>query len=135
MTEVFLSIGSNLECREGNIERALFLISQNPAIKNFKHTALIETKPIGILDQPDFINCAVVFDTSLGICDLFFFIQNIENNMGRKRTVKWGPRNIDIDIIFFGKCYINIKEPEIIVPHAEFKNREFLVKLISELED
>jgi len=133
MTAVYLSLGSNLNDREKNLILAISYLTKNSKIKNLKQTNFLETKPVGFISQPDFFNCSIFCDTDMGICELMYFIQSIENEMGRERIVKWGPRNIDIDIILYGECIVNIGNPHIVVPHPEMLNRKFVIKQLLEL--
>jgi 2-amino-4-hydroxy-6-hydroxymethyldihydropteridine diphosphokinase len=102
----FISIGSNLGDRVTNLEKAIKGLSGNPAIKLIKKSSFYESRPWGRTDQPLFINCAIEVDTSLGPRRLLDFLKALEAGLGRTPTEhkedRWGPRVIDLDIVFYG---------------------------------
>ena len=104
--EVYLSFGSNVGDRAANIETALKLLHDS-GVKTKKLSSLYETEPWGNSNQPGFLNCAGIFDTNYSARKLMNEILGIEKQMGRQRTEKWQPRNIDIDILFFGNEIVN----------------------------
>ena len=119
---VLLSIGSNMGDREANIAFAEERLEACPEIKSLKKASIYETEPVGYTDQPDFLNTCVRFLTS-----------GIENDCKRKRTIRWGPRTLDIDIIFYGDETIDT--PRLTIPHPRWKERAFVIVPAKELED
>ena len=97
----YIGIGANLGDRIQNCETAVQKINAHPSIKVTKISSWIETDPIGYLDQGKFINGAIEIETSLTPYQLLKTLQSIENEMGRVRTIKWGPRIIDIDVLYY----------------------------------
>ncbi|NOY22664.1 MAG: 2-amino-4-hydroxy-6-hydroxymethyldihydropteridine diphosphokinase [Acidobacteria bacterium] len=131
MTEVVLALGSNVGDRSGQIQTAIDNLVDSglrcEAISN-----CYETKAVGLRDQPNFIN--VVGKFSCRKCtpfEVLRLIYRIEMEMGRVRTIENGPRNIDIDLIFFGKCMIATNS--LIVPHEAFSLRRFVLEPLCEL--
>lgn len=127
---VFIAIGSNLSNREKNIEQAKILMEKN-GIKIVRASSIIETEPYGLKEQPSFLNCVVECETALIPEELLKVLQSIEKDLGRIRKVKWGPRTIDLDIIFYGKMVIN--KSGLIIPHPDMQNRIFVLKPICEI--
>ncbi|HHT25161.1 MAG TPA: 2-amino-4-hydroxy-6-hydroxymethyldihydropteridine diphosphokinase [Clostridiaceae bacterium] len=129
---VYLSIGSNLNDPVKQLDDAVNFLQQIPGISHFRCSSYIATKPWGKTDQPDFFNAATEFIYQGTPFELLRACQNIENKMGRNRIEKWGPRLIDIDIIFFGDLEIN--HPELVIPHPYFRERDFVMDPIMELK-
>lgn len=100
-------------------------------IRFAKKSTLIETQPVGKLDQPDFLNCVIQIETEFEAEDLLKELQKIELEMGRVRIEKWGPRIIDLDILFFDNQIINL--PHLTIPHKEILNRKFVLHSLNEI--
>jgi 2-amino-4-hydroxy-6-hydroxymethyldihydropteridine diphosphokinase len=124
MTEVYLALGANVGDRHANIEQAIKLLGEK--ITNLKVAPVIETKAVGYTDQPDFLNTAIRGQTDLEPEELLKFIKSVEQKVGRTETFRWGPREIDIDIIFYGDQTLKIKH--LTIPHPEYKNRDFVLR-------
>jgi 2-amino-4-hydroxy-6-hydroxymethyldihydropteridine diphosphokinase len=131
MTEVFIGIGSNLGDREENIQRAVASLKKNPHIKVDKVSSLIETEPAEGLPQPRYLNGVIKIRTDLLAADLLKFLQDIERALGRERTVKNGPRTIDLDILLYGDEVID--GPILTVPHPRMWEREFVLRPLEEI--
>ncbi|HMX38842.1 MAG TPA: 2-amino-4-hydroxy-6-hydroxymethyldihydropteridine diphosphokinase [Saprospiraceae bacterium] len=127
---VFLSLGSNLDDRRANLRRAAALINKEIG-KIAKSSSLYETEPWGNTDQPAFLNQVVMANTTLDPRGLLEAITRIEREMGRQRKEKWGPRTIDVDILFYGKRVIRDKGLEI--PHPELPQRGFVLVPMMEI--
>ena len=95
----YLGLGSNLGDREANMRQALRLLESDAKVTVVGASSLYETHPVGVEDQPDFLNAVVELRTSLDPWELLSLCLNIEKRLGRKRTIRWGPRVIDIDIL------------------------------------
>ncbi len=128
---IFIGLGSNLGDRKKNIHTSLQYLKKNPAIEIKKTSTIIETKPVGLLEQPDFLNCVIEIATKLTATELLDILQEIENKMGRKRKIKWGPRIIDLDILFYGNKIIKTKR--LTIPHKEIVNRKFVLRSLYEI--
>lgn len=128
--EVFLALGSNLGDRKTYLNKAIQLIEGS-----FQHVRIapfIETKPVGVTDQPDFLNTVLVGFTELKPLELLDFVKGIENKVGRQATYRWGPREIDIDIIFYDDLVLQTEVLEI--PHPRMQERRFVLEPLMKLE-
>ncbi|MEN6371235.1 MAG: 2-amino-4-hydroxy-6-hydroxymethyldihydropteridine diphosphokinase [Armatimonadota bacterium] len=129
--KVYLGLGSNLNDREGNISRAVEFLAENPQIDVMRVSSMYETSPVGYKDQPDFINAVVLVETALSPRELLDVVHAIEDLMGRKRTFRWGPRVIDIDILLYGSETID--EEGIKIPHPMMTERRFVLEPLAEI--
>ncbi|MBK7938480.1 MAG: 2-amino-4-hydroxy-6-hydroxymethyldihydropteridine diphosphokinase [Lewinellaceae bacterium] len=127
---VFLGLGSNIGNRAANLSAAAELISKNIG-KIAKKSRLYETQPWGNPEQDLFLNQVVMVNTTLDPRDLLDKISKIERELGRERREKWGPRVLDIDILFYGKRVIRDKGLE--VPHPELHKRAFVLVPMMEI--
>ncbi len=127
----YIGLGSNLGHREETIQKALQRMGDTPGIRVVKVSALRETKPVGLENQPDFINAVAAIETSLAPHDLLDALQAIETQLGRVRDQRWGPRTIDLDILFYGSQVFC--DPRLTVPHPGLQTRDFLWDLLREL--
>ena len=131
--KVLLSIGSNMGDREANIAFAEERLEACPQIKSLRKASIYETEPVGYTDQPDFLNTCVSFLTTLGPEELLDLTSGIETDCKRKRTIRWGPRTLDVDIIFYGDETIDT--PRLTIPHPRWKERAFVIVPAKDLED
>ncbi len=127
-----LSLGSNMEDREKHIRDALEELDAEPATNVVKISSLMETNPYGFKEQDKFINCAVEVTTLLPPKDLLIFTQGIEQQHGRERKIHWGPRTLDIDIVFYDDLVYG--DGTLQIPHIDMQNRYFVLKPLSEIE-
>lgn len=129
---IYLSLGSNTGSREKNIHEALRRL-KNISVKILKTSALYLTEPVGYKRQADFYNIAVKAKTKLLPFELLDAIKSIEKSMGRRQAGvrRWGPRIIDIDIVFYGNIMIN--SGRLIIPHAEMQKRLFVLVPLTEI--
>ena len=123
--KVFLSLGSNAGDKKENIRKALNMLDNPQYCKPIKVSPLYSTEPWGKKDQDRFINCAVEIITALSPWKLLSFLQDIEKSLGKDIKERWGPRTIDIDIIFYGNKIIF--EKKLIIPHPGFRFRKFVL--------
>lgn len=123
--DVLVAVGSNIGDSRKLIENGIKLIEENVYNKELKRSDIIVTKPYGYTDQPDFLNGAVRFKTLLSPHGLLDLLHDIENNADRKREIHWGPRSLDLDIIFYD--HEIIEEDELIIPHSDMHNRSFVL--------
>ncbi|MDK2886157.1 MAG: 2-amino-4-hydroxy-6-hydroxymethyldihydropteridine diphosphokinase [Thermosipho sp. (in: thermotogales)] len=128
--KIFLGLGSNLGNKIENLVNALKELKKN-GIEILKISSLYETKPYGYTNQEKFFNIVIEVDTNLSPFNLLKKVLSIEKKLGRERKIKWGPRNIDIDILFYGNLVIDL--PELKIPHYDFENRAFFVVPLSEI--
>lgn len=125
MNDIVLSMGSNVGDREQNLKTALSHIIQVPQISLITISNIYNTDPIGYINQEPFLNLCASIQTTLNPYELLLSLQNIENLMQRKRIIRWGPRNIDIDIIFYRNEVINTEN--LIIPHPRYAERNFVI--------
>ena len=134
MKSVYLGLGSNIEPKVEYLKKAVEKLAAEPEIILEKTSSLYLTKAYGYQDQADFINAVVYLKTSLTPEKLLKTVLKIESDLGRIRTQKWGPRTIDIDILFYNK--LEYQSQDLIIPHPEIKKRAFvLIPLIEAAED
>ena len=131
MKVAYLSIGSNLGNRTGYIREALGLLRAEENIRLTRVSSGYETEPVGFTDQEKFINGAVSLETSHGPHALLRILQGIENRLERKRTLRWGPRTVDLDILFFGDVVLD--DPVLTIPHPRLTERAFVLFPLSEI--
>jgi 2-amino-4-hydroxy-6-hydroxymethyldihydropteridine diphosphokinase len=131
MDRIYLLLGTNIGDLKENLLQAMRAIEAN-GIKILKKSKIYKTEPWGVEDQPDFLNLALEVESGLSAIELMRKLKLIESQMGRKKTEKrWQPRLIDIDILFWGDEIVAHAELEI--PHREFFNRPFAMKILSEI--
>jgi len=131
MTICYIGIGSNLGERQLYIDRALEELKKAKGITLKRVSSIYETEPVSEIPQGKFLNGVLEIETDLNAESLLEELNRIENKLGRKRTVKNGPRTIDLDILYYGDEVIN--EKDIVVPHPRISQREFVLKGLREL--
>jgi 2-amino-4-hydroxy-6-hydroxymethyldihydropteridine diphosphokinase len=130
MSTVYIGIGSNLGSREDNCKAAIRHLIDN-GIKVLKLSSMIETEPWGVKDQPKFINMAAKVETGLGPEELLRLLKQIEATIGRRQTIHWGPRAIDLDILFYDDLVL--KTPDLEIPHPGIADRYFVLSPLAEI--
>ena len=131
--KVYLSLGSNIGNRQEYIESAIELVGKREGIKILKKSGLYETSPVGYVEQNLFLNAVIKIETDFSAREILKIINKIENELDRKREIRWGPRTIDIDILIFSDKKIN--ETDLIIPHKEMLNRLFVLVPLIEIYD
>ena len=146
----YLSLGSNLGRREGNLATAIQLLDQEPdrtsvdrnengspfwssasELRVLRASSVYQTQPWGVEDQPDFLNCVLEVSIRLSPPELLEYIKEIEESMGRKPSLRYGPRLIDIDILFYGDIILD--RPDLQIPHPRLHQRAFVLVPLVEL--
>ena len=127
---IYLSLGSNLGDREAQLRQAIRELSAGE-VQVVRASSLYETEPVGLPGQPWFLNAVVEAATDLFPLQLLDRTQEIEIRMGRRRTVRQGPRPIDIDILLYGN--FRIQSERLIVPHPRMVERRFVLEPLAEL--
>jgi 2-amino-4-hydroxy-6-hydroxymethyldihydropteridine diphosphokinase len=130
MIPVYLALGSNIEPREIYLSQAVKQLKMLGKIK--KIAPLYESEPYGVADQPSFLNTAVLLETDISPLDLLRALKSIEHKLGRRNRYRWGPREIDIDIIFYGEKII--REKDLHIPHYDYQNRCFVLQPLMDLQ-
>jgi len=128
-----LALGSNIGDRYQNLQKALEMLADSTGISILNKSNLYETEPVGYAEQEKFYNAAILIETTLNPFELYNKVKDIEDNLGRKKTFRWGPRLIDIDIIAYERCVINTKG--LTLPHKEYMQRAFVLKPLSDMPD
>ncbi|MDP8210978.1 MAG: 2-amino-4-hydroxy-6-hydroxymethyldihydropteridine diphosphokinase [Candidatus Stygibacter australis] len=129
--KVYVGLGSNMGDRKGYLTKAKDMLKTHANIKILKESEILETVPYGITDQADFLNQVILIETELSANDVLGVCRKVEIESGRMRTRKWGPRTIDIDILFYEGQVIDTNE--LIIPHADLHNRKFVLESMLEL--
>jgi 2-amino-4-hydroxy-6-hydroxymethyldihydropteridine diphosphokinase len=129
MIRVFLGIGTNLGERERNLQEARAALSQRLEI--LKESSIYQTAPWGYLDQPAFLNQVIEAQTDLSSLNLLDFLKHTEKELGRQANFRYGPRLIDLDILFYGNRII--QTPRLQVPHPRLVERAFVLVPMAEI--
>ncbi|MCC5426590.1 2-amino-4-hydroxy-6-hydroxymethyldihydropteridine diphosphokinase [Clostridium botulinum] len=132
MHTAYVAFGSNIGEKENYIRKALEKIEERK-MKIIKVSPIYETEPYGVLDQDSFLNGVVKIETNLTPEDLIGELLNIEKQLDRVRERRWGPRTIDLDIIFYDDLIIN--EKDLVIPHKDMENREFVLKPLCDIDE
>jgi dihydroneopterin aldolase/2-amino-4-hydroxy-6-hydroxymethyldihydropteridine diphosphokinase len=128
--KAWLCLGSNQDKPKEQLERAVEFLNNKCYVKIVRKGNVHITKPFGHTDQPDFANQLLEINTVLSAEELLAFIKTTEVELGRKPTFRWGPRLIDIDIVFYGDETIN--REDLTIPHPGVKDRHYLLQLLNE---
>jgi len=131
VTRAYLGLGSNLGDRLANLEEAVRRLDAAGA-RVLRSSRVYETDPVGGPEQPDYLNAVVEVETELSARDLLDACLDVERQMGRVRTERWGPRRIDIDLLTYGRRQID--EPGLTVPHPRMHERAFVLVPLLELD-
>ncbi|MDD5491783.1 MAG: 2-amino-4-hydroxy-6-hydroxymethyldihydropteridine diphosphokinase [bacterium] len=126
---VYLGLGTNIGNKRKNIREAVRLLRRD--VKIVKVSSLYKSKPVGYLEQPDFLNAVLEIKTSLTPRQLLKQVKAIERTMGRVKTVRWGSRLIDIDILLYDNKVIKTKK--LVIPHSSMHCRWFVLKPLAEI--
>jgi 2-amino-4-hydroxy-6-hydroxymethyldihydropteridine diphosphokinase len=130
MNLAYLLIGGNMGDRFENLDKTRELISGSCG-SIIRSSSVFETAAWGKTDQPDFLNQALLLETSLSAMDLLRSLLAVEQKMGRFRGEKYGPRIIDIDMIFFNDEIVDL--PDLKIPHPQMQNRRFVLTPLAEI--
>ncbi len=131
MTTACIGFGSNVGDRQMNIVRALALLQADKEISIQEVSGLYETQPVGPVEQNDFLNGVVFIRTEKTPQALLAACLRIEEKLGRQRSVRWGPRSIDLDILLYNDLVL--QSSELTIPHKELENRRFVLEPLAEV--
>lgn len=131
MATVYIGLGSNLEDRRKNIEKAIESLKTVDSIEVKKISSIYQTQPEGVENQPNFLNCALEVETELSPRVLLTSLKAIEGEMGRNEGKRWGPRIIDLDILLYGNLVM--KEADLEIPHPLLPKRIFVLEPLAEI--
>lgn len=131
MVTVYIGVGSNLGDTKANIQKAIKMMRENKILQGIQTSSLYLTEPVGKKKQPDFLNLVVKGQTELEPSELLGSLLDIEDKLGRKRNKKWGPREMDLDILFYDDMIL--KQKNLTIPHPGIENRKFVLIPLVEL--
>src|SRR5256712_10390091 len=131
MTRAYLGLGSNQGDRVALLNAALERLEASGRVRVTKRSSLYETAPVGLTEQPRFVNLAAEVETDLDPLDLLELVLAAERDLGRVRTKRWGPRTVDIDIILYDD--LQIDTPALTIPHPHMIRRRFVLEPLLEL--
>lgn len=132
MTIAYVGLGANLGPREETLHRAVELLGEAEGVEVIAVSELRETEPVGVVDQPRYLNGAVAVETTRAPRELLDLLLDIERSLGRVREGRWGPRTIDLDLLVYGEEVVD--EPGLRVPHPHVCERRFAVEPLAELD-
>jgi 2-amino-4-hydroxy-6-hydroxymethyldihydropteridine diphosphokinase len=127
---VYIALGTNLGQRLENLQNAAAALS--PAVVILMRSHVYETPPWGFLDQPHFLNQVVQVETNLQPIDLLGYLKSLERQMGREKSIKYGPRLIDLDILFYNDLILDT--PRLTIPHPRIAERGFVLIPLADLD-
>jgi 2-amino-4-hydroxy-6-hydroxymethyldihydropteridine diphosphokinase len=138
----YIGLGANVGDARGNLRNALRALAALSGVRLRGTSRLYRTRPVGVTDQPDFLNAVVALDApagpdpETGALALLAALKALERAIGRKKRRRWGPREIDLDLLVFGRHRINVERPDgrwLEVPHPEAQQRLFVLAPLSDL--
>ena len=129
--KAYIAIGSNLGDKEKNIKEALEIINNSGHSKINKVAKYYNTKPVGYTEQDEFLNTAIEMKTLLSPKNLMKFLLKVEKDLKRERIIKWGPRTLDLDIIFYDDLISS--DEEVIIPHPRMEERLFVLEPLCDI--
>ncbi len=127
----YIALGSNLGKREDNLRRALAALAAREGIAVRRVSPFLETAPVGGPPQGPFLNAAAELETTLEPPELLAVLHQVERELGRERTVRWGPRTIDLDLLLYGERVID--EQGLRLPHPRMHERRFVLDPLSQI--
>lgn len=127
----YLALGANIGDTRENMRKAVKLLDEHEGIRVIKASSLYLTRPVGLSDQPDFLNAVIAVETTLSPRKLLEACLDIEKRMGRRRTIRWGPRVIDIDILLYNG--VTLDEDDLKIPHPVMLERAFVLAPLAEI--
>src|SRR5450432_28993 len=127
----YIALGSNLGDRDQFLARARLALAALPGSRVVAESSVEETAPVGDVPQGAYLNQMVALETALSPRELLVALQRIEQSEGRVRTVHWGPRTLDLDIVRYDDQ--NIEEPDLVIPHPQVSHRDWWQRELAEL--
>ncbi|MBU4439835.1 MAG: 2-amino-4-hydroxy-6-hydroxymethyldihydropteridine diphosphokinase [Acetobacterium sp.] len=129
--DAFIGLGTNMGDRNHNLKEAIEGITNTSGIQVLTQSSIIETEPWGYTDQDAFLNCVLKVKTTLPPQTLMTLLLEIEQGLKRERTIHWGPRTIDLDILFYDNLVTD--DPHVILPHPRIQERAFVMESMAEI--
>ena len=132
MSRAYIGMGSNMGDRLENLKAALMALSAAlPEIVLIAKSGVYGSEPVGMTDQPDFLNAVVAVETTLDPKALLAFLHEVEIERGRQRITRWGPRTLDLDILMYGD--VQMDDPDLTIPHPRLLERRFVLEPLLEI--
>ena len=131
MPLAYVGLGSNLGDRRGLIREALRRLSRIDGVRVRKRSRIIETDPVGVTDQPRFLNAVAEVETVIEPAPLLRKMRRVERDLGRVRHARWGPRTIDLDLLMWGDRAMSTRS--LTLPHPRMAERRFVLEPLAEL--
>jgi dihydroneopterin aldolase/2-amino-4-hydroxy-6-hydroxymethyldihydropteridine diphosphokinase len=128
-TIAFIGIGSNVGDKTANCQTAIEYLAEAGRI--IEVSSFYYTEPVGYKEQEDFINAAATLETNCSPAELLAICHAIEDRLGRRRTVRWGPRTVDLDILLYGDLVVS--RPDLVIPHPLMAMRKFVLAPLVEI--
>ena len=129
--QVYLGLGSNMGDKKAYLDHAIELLNANCDSKVMKVADYLVTEPYGGVEQDDFLNTCLLLKTLLSPNELLDRLHDIENDANRKRTIHWGPRTLDLDILLYDDLIV--ENDDLIIPHIEMHKRDFVLRPLSQI--
>ncbi|PAE06274.1 2-amino-4-hydroxy-6-hydroxymethyldihydropteridine diphosphokinase [Terribacillus saccharophilus] len=131
MKQAWIALGSNIAPRETYLQQAIQTLNEHSEIKLNQVSTVYETDPVGYEEQDQFLNLVAEVETSLKPMELLHVCQKIEQDLGRKRIIRWGPRTVDLDILLYSTENMNVEE--LTLPHPRMHERAFVLVPLAEI--
>ena len=131
MHVAYIGFGSNIGDRLAHIQNALDTLSKTEGITLRRVSSIYKTDPVGYAEQAQFLNGAAAIQTTLSPLSLLHTLKDIETAIGRKHRIRWGPREIDLDILIYGDLCVQTEE--LVIPHPEMHLRGFVLVPLAEI--
>jgi 2-amino-4-hydroxy-6-hydroxymethyldihydropteridine diphosphokinase len=134
MARAYVGLGANLGDRERTLRLAIERVGEIAGVDVVAESSLRETDPVGVVDQPRFLNGAVALETTLPPHELLVALLEVERGLGRIRSQgeRWGPRTLDLDLLLYGDLVLD--EPGLVVPHPRLYERRFVLEPLVDLD-
>lgn len=126
MHKVYLGLGSNIEPKKAHLQSAFDFIEKTEGVYNFEKSPLYETAPVGYLDQDDFVNAVVSFETEKTPYEVLDICKAVEEALKRVRKIRWGPRTIDVDVLLYDDLVLS--DEALTIPHPRMHERAFVLE-------
>ncbi|WHH60227.1 2-amino-4-hydroxy-6-hydroxymethyldihydropteridine diphosphokinase [Petroclostridium sp. X23] len=127
----YIGLGSNIGDRKANLDRAIDMFRELNGIEVTAVSSYYNTAPVGYTEQPDFLNAVIELRITLPVSRLLEVCRDIEKSLKRERTIRWGPRTIDLDILLYGDVMVN--QESLTVPHPRMHERDFVMRPLNEI--
>ncbi|MFC0525627.1 2-amino-4-hydroxy-6-hydroxymethyldihydropteridine diphosphokinase [Pontibacillus salicampi] len=132
MTTAYVALGSNIEPRMNYLQEAINQVDNHEKVHVLQSSPIYETAPVGYTEQDDFLNAVIKLETTLEPLDLLAHCQSIEQQLGRERSVKWGPRTIDLDILLYNDE--RVATDHLTLPHPRLHERAFVLVPLHDID-